>query len=430
MYVKVENTVYEKVKNLSFAPETSVISDSVPVNQFSLDIMTDDNISAGSGIELRDNVDTLWASYWVTYAERIDPFTIRVRAESKISILDRKTMEAKMYSNEPVTDILDSIFSDLGSGSYSLDPAFASATISGFMGHHSKRYRLQLICFVIGAYVKTYFNDHVEILSLDQDAQFVPKEKTFWKPSVTYKDWVTGIRINYFSYHRGTPTTTDEYVTVREGSTDVTYIQTTQEITVTNPDAPITAPPNIVEIDDVQIINSGNVSEVLARLASMYFGRAMADVDVINNAEYMPGQRVITYGVGKQLVMGYIESASFSFGMQARSRLHMTPIEVREAVTLKIKYTWSELGTKLTVMVSEYFLPKDYEYTIENPYIDLPWQKHRYILRPRDEYTTVQLSSDSEIEIPCYDALEEYKGIVTIISVDDFEIDGEEVDIE
>jgi len=108
----------------------------------------------------------------------------------------------------------------------------------------------------------------------------------------------------------------------------------------------------------------------------------------------------------------------------------MTPIEVREAVTLKIKYTWSELGTKLTVMVSEYFLPKDYEYTIENPYIDLPWQKHRYILRPRDEYTTVQLSSDSEIEIPCYDALEEYKGIVTIISVDDFEIDGEEVDIE
>ena len=187
MYVKIGNTEYTTVKNLSFDPETSIISDSVQVNRFSLDIITDDDISAGSDIELRDGVDALWASYWVTYAERIDKFTVRVRAESKISILDRKTMEAKMYSNEPVSDILDDIFSDLGSGSYSLDSAFSSATISGFMGHHSKRYRLQLICFVIGAYVKTYFNDKIEILSLDTNEIFIPKEKTFWNGWISWK---------------------------------------------------------------------------------------------------------------------------------------------------------------------------------------------------------------------------------------------------
>ena len=356
----------------------------------------------------------------------MDVYTLRVRAESKISLLDRKTMAPVMYSNEPVSDILTAIFSDLGNDSYSLDSSFSGVTISGFMAHHSKRYRLQLICFTIGAYVKTFFNDKIEILPLSSDATFIPKNRTFWKPSVSYKDWVTAITVKSFAYQQGTPSSTDEYVTDDNG---VTYIQTSQEVTVTNQNAPVTAPPNIIEVDDVQIINSSNVSAVVTRLAGIYFGRSVADVDVINNAYYAPGERVITYGVGKQLVMGYIESATFQFGVQARSALHITPIEVREAVTLMIKYTWSEIGTKLTVLTEEYLLPKDYEYSIENPYIELDWQNHRYVLRPRDEYTTVELSAYSTIEMPCYAALDDYKNVLSVISVDELTEEDGEVDI-
>jgi hypothetical protein len=237
---------------------------------------------------------------------------------------------------------------------------------------------------------------------------------------------VTAISIRSFSYTHGTPTAGDDYVKDDQG---VTYIQTSQEITVTNPDAPVTAPPNIVEVEDVQIINSANVSAIVAHLASVYFGRTVADVDVINNREYEPGQRLLTYGVGKQLVLGYVESATFSFGVQARSKLHMTPIEVTEAVELTIKYTWSELGTKLTVHQETYLLPKSYQYTIENMYIDLPWQNHRYILRPRDETTTVTLEQDTTIEMPCYAALDEYKNTLTVTSVDEITVSGTEVDI-
>ena len=107
----------------------------------------------------------------------------------------------------------------------------------------------------------------------------------------------------------------------------------------------------------------------------------------------------------------------------------MTPIELREAVTLTIRYTWSELGTKLRVMTEEYLLPKDYEYSIENPYIDLAWQNHRYVLRPRDEYTTVTLSSDSVIEMPCYAALDNYKNVLTVTSVDEVTVSSGEADI-
>lgn len=426
MYVKIGNTDYTEIKNPSFAPETSVVSDCVPVNQFSVDLMTDDVITAGEDAELYDDLNQLWAKYWVTFAERIDKFTVRVRAESKISILDRKTMPATMYSNEPVSNIMAGIFSDLGSSAYSLDASFSSATISGFMGHHSRRYRLQLICFTIGAYVKTFNTDKIEILPLDDTPTYVPKEKTFWKPSVTYKDWVTAISVKAFSYVQGTPERTDEYVTDDNG---VTYIQTATEYTVTNTDAPVTAPPNIMEVADVQIINASNVSAILTRLAAMYFGRTVADVDVINNRDYEPGQRLYTYGVGKQLLLGYVESATFSFGLQARSRLHMTPIEVKEAVELKIQFTWNETGPKLTVLTQTLLLPKSYQYTISNPYIDLPWQKHGYILRPRDETTTVTLTADTTIEIPCYAALDEYQNVLTVISVDEVTVSSGEAEI-
>ena len=427
MKIKIGNTVYTEIKNLSYAPETSIDSDCVPVNQFSADLITDDDITAGSDIELRDDLDQLWAKYWVTFAEHVDQFTVRVRAESKISILDRKTMPATMYSNTPVSDILTGIFSDLGSSSYSLDSSFSGATISGFMPHHSRRYRLQLICFVIGAYVKTFNTDKIEILPLSNQATYVPKEKTFWKPAVTYKDWVTAITVKCFSYQQGTPATGDDYVKDDQG---VTYIQTATEYTITNTDAPVTAPPNIVEIKDVQIINSSNVSAILTRLASTHFGRTVAEVDVINNREYEPGQRLYTYGIGKQLVLGYVESATFSFGVQARSKLHMTPIEVREAVELTLKYTWAESGVKLTVLIEKHLLPKSYQYMIQNQYVELSWQKHRYVLRPQTETTTVTLTTDTVIEIPCYVALDEYNGELSVISVDEVTVSEGEADIE
>ncbi len=426
MKIKIGNKVYTEIKNLSYAPETSIDSDCVPVNQFTADIMTDDVITAGSDIELRDDLDQLWAKYWVTFAEHIDQLTVRVRAESKISILDRKTMPATMYSNTPVSDILTGIFSDLGSSSYSLDSSFSGATISGFMSHHSRRYRLQLICFVIGAYVKTFNTDKIEILPLSNQATYVPKHKTFWKPAVTYKDWVTEIRVTAYSYTQGTPTTTEDYVKDENG---VTYIQTATEYTVTNTDAPVTAPPNIMTVADVQIVNSGNVSAILTRLAMMYFGRAVADVDVINNREYEPGQRLFTYGVGKQLVLGYVESATFSFGLQARSKLHMTPIEVKDAVELTIKYTWAELGPKLTVLIEKHLLPKSYQYTIQNQYVELSWQRHRYVLRPQTETTTVTLTTDTVIEIPCFAALDEFKNELAIISVDEVTVSQGEASI-
>ena len=425
MYVKIGTTEYTQVKNLSFSPETSIISDKVPVNQFDVDIVTDSpGISAGMDIELYDDLDILWARYWVIFAERIDRYTIRVRAESKISLLDRKTMDGTMYTNYPVEDLIDDIFSDFASTEYSLDSSFVGQKINGYMGHHSKRYRLQLVCFVLGAYVKTYFNDKIEILPLDDTDTFIPKNVTFWRPTVTYKDWVTAIKIKTFAYTQGTPTTTDEWVEDQNGDT---YIQTSQEVMLTNPDAPITAPPNIVEISDVQIVNSSNVSGIISRLSEIYFNRIETDLDVINNGEYEPGQRVTVFTSEDTMNVGYIQNETFSFGVQARAKLKVTPAESRDAATLTINYMWVDT----IVGQSVWILPVDYVYSIENPYVDLVLNKHRYVFRPDNETAdgTMVAGGVTDTE-PVQVALDYYDGTLYIISVDDLEQDGSEVDIE
>jgi len=414
MYVVIGSTTYDKIKKLSFAPETSITSDTVPINQFEVDIITDDmTISAGMDISLYDDSDALWAKYWITFAERIDAYTVRVKAESKLAILERKTMEGKMYASYPVSDLIDDIFSDFASTEYYLDSSFANETITGYMGHHSKKYRLQLVCFVLGAYVKTYFNGRIEILPLDDSTEvLIPLNKTFWKPSISYKDWVTSIKLRSYSYTAGTPSTTDKWVE----ADGVTYIQTSQDVALSNPDVPVTAPPNIVSIEDIQIINSNNVSGILSRLANIYFNRVETDLSVINNGEYVPGDKVICYGQDKTLVAGYIASADFSFGLQAKSKIKLTPVEIRESAELKIQYKWDDYILRISV----WLFPVNYNYSIENPYIDLYLNNHRYVFRPINEYATGTVVSGGVVDIQnCAVALDEFQGTVYTISVDE-----------
>lgn len=412
MYVLIGETTYRRVKNISFSPEISVVGSELPINRFQVDIITDDPLSAGSDIQLFDDLDNLWASYWITFAEKVDKYTVRVVGESKLALLDRDTMEAKMYTNYPVPDIINDIFSGFDSSQYSLDLSFNNAVINGYLGHHSKRYRLQLVCFAIGAYVKTYFNDKIEILPLDESETLIPKNKTYWKPSITYKDYVTSIAVTRYAYTQGEPQRTDEYVE----ADGVTYIQTSQVVRLQNPDVPVTAPPNEITVDDVTIINENNVSDIISRLSVLYFKRTSVDADVINNAEYVAGEKVTVQIDEETMATGFIESEDFRFGLQAKSRIHLAPIDIRESAMLEIKYLWDDF----TIGQSEYLLPVDYVYSIQNPYISMTFEKHRYVFRPENEYATgTMIVGGVTDEEECFVALDLYQKVLDVISVDE-----------
>lgn len=417
MKIVINNTTYTAIRNLSFSPETDITGNSLPVNQFFVEIKTTDSIGVGINAYLYDENDDLWAKYWITDSKVVDAGWVKVTAQSIILLLDRFTMPAEMYNSEPIADVLDNIFATIagvypGETIYTLDAGLSSKTISGFCPEQKARDRLLWVLFSIGGYLKTYFNEYAEILELDNTVSNIPEDVTFWKPEIEYGDYVTAVKIRAYSYTQGTPSSTDKWVSP-DGTTY--YIETYQDYTLTNPDIPITVTDNVVSIDKVKIVNSGNVTAILSYLAQYYFKRIEISADVLNFGEYLPGDKC-QVSTGDSLVTGYVQSASFKFGTAKRSTLKLVQSDVVESARLVIDYLYGEILLKTL----SYLLPVGYQYSITNPFIDKVLEDaHRYIFRPINAAASGTMVSGGLTDTEQYDvAIDAYNKVVYIISVD------------
>lgn len=419
---------YTEITNPSFAPSADLAGASIPINEFQVDIHTTDTIEIGGMAELHDDLDNLWAQYWIVYAEHIDPRTMRLRAQSDIGILERITLSATYYEDASITSVLDDTikWSTLGSAipmAYSLDSSFANETITGFCPNQTARERLLWVTFTIGAYVKTFFNRVIEIVPIDFTETLIPMGDTYWKPTVTYNEWVTAIRGHAYSFEVGEPGVTDKYV--QEGLN--TYIVTETTITIQNQNVPEAAPENIVDIEGLYLLNDDNISGVLTRLTAWYFNRTEVDFEAINNGVYIPGDKVIVSIDEENMVSGYIDSATFAFGLQAKARMHLTGVADVEAgrLTILYKYNGKQIGKKV------YTFPIGYSYAIKNKYIDLTKNGHRYIFRPLNENATGTITAKKNTNTQnCDIALDLYKGVLHIISVDGITTEQDETTLE
>lgn len=416
MKITIGNTTYTAIRNLSFEPQTDITSGSLAINQFVVEMQTDDNIGVGINAILYDDQDDVWAKYWITKAERLTGGWVTVTAQSILLLLDRFKLPATMYSAEPVTDVLDAIFANIatvypGETLYTLAASLQSATIDGYCPEQTARERLLWVVFVIGGYVKTYFNTCAEIMPIESNPTQIPDDRTFWKPSIAYSDYVTAVKIKAFTYTQGTPQSVDKWVEV--GGTY--YIQTEQEYTLSNPDVPITVTDNVKEIKNVTIVNSGNVSTILSRLAQYYFKRIEVTADILNDGEYTPGDDCIV-NTGDILVSGYVKSASFTFGTEKKSQIRLVQSDSISADNLTIEYVYdNELLRRV-----QYLFPTGYVYSIVNPYLDLTdGNGVRRIYRPTTASATGTVTSGGVTDQEQMDiAIEAQEQIVYIISVD------------
>ena len=416
MKIVIDGVTYTEIKNLNFAPETDVISTEAVINNFSADIMTDDDIDVGVNAYLYDDLNNLWAKYWLIEAVRKNKQTLSIQAQSILMILDRKTMDVAMYSNASASSIISSIFSGL-SGEYTLDSSFASKTISGYCPKQSARERLQWVCFCMGAYLKTFFSDKILILPVDTSITSVPMDKTFWKPSVTYGDYVTAVQATAYTYTRGTPQNTDKWVQVGQDY----YIQTSQDVILSNPNVPVTANENIVSVSNVTIINSDNVSDILSLLSAYYFKRSEVDAEIINNGDYVPGDKVSVPIDDENIISGFIKNASFTFGLQAKSKIKLIQTDKVESGQLFLVYKYGEaiIGT------NHYYFPIGYNYVIQNPYIDITeggTNYRRTVYLPLAPYASGTITESEVTDEESFDkALIFYynEGILYVLSVDE-----------
>lgn len=437
MKIIINGTAYAGLKNLNFSPETDVFGNSLPINEFRADIITTDDIAMSQWAELRDDLNTLWAKYWIVYAERIDRQTVRIQAQSALRLLERKQMPAVMYEvgTSDIVDILDDIFDGLDV-SYTLTPATPRYAVVGFCPAQSARDRLLWVLLTQQRYVRSFFNDTVEICLINNTtAPLIPMEKTFWKPSITYRDYVTAINVKSYQFVQGTPTPVDKWVTPDD---QTYYIVVETNYRLVNPDVPAGVPDNEISIDGVTLITGEDTaSRVLSHLALYYFKRQDVDLEVINNAAYKPGDRVTVYLDEGQLAVGYIGSVAFAFGNQAKAKLKLSGVEVVEGATLTIRHMYS--GIKLGEQTL--FLPVGYPYEIDNPFYDTWIGANRYVFRPLTAKTTGTLNQDTTVTVNYAIALNAYtavdssaeiatrQNILAITSVSGVAMDAEETDV-
>lgn len=420
MYVTIDQTDYTDLRNLVFAPQTDITGDTIPINEFTVDIVTDDLITMGQYADLYDDNDNLWAHYWITYAERNGAEAMRIQARSTIAMMDGVTLPAVYYEGESLSNVLDNtIVRHAGAGlvatlPYSLSSSFSSTTVTGVCPEQSARERLQWVLFAVGAYVKTFFNNQIEVLPVGQAVTRIPIEATFWKPTVTYRDHVTAIQITGYSAAEGDPGVGDEYVEVG----DTTYILTPQRYTFTNTAAPSTAADNVVKFESVYLVNEDNVGTILARVAGYLFKRTSVQMDAINNGEFIPGDFANAYVDADKMFSGYIESCAYSFGKQSRARMNLIASNAIPTVGLTILYKYGSRQLKKKA----YALPVGFAYNIQNPYIETNDGTHHYVFRPQTEAVTGTITVSTTVTVQYDVALDLYQGTLYIANVDEINV--------
>ena len=428
MKIIIGNETYTKIKNLSFAPEIDLTCESLPINEFYADIYTYDDIGYGKTASLYDDRNKLWAQYWVIEAYETGNGIVRLKAQSKIALLERRTLPPVMYDDEPINSVLGTIFATMGYNAYSLHSSFSGETFTGYCPEQTARDRLLWVITCIGAYVKTFFNSKVEILPLnlpDEDTgQYatnpatIPMRETFWRPQISYKDYVTESTAKYYSYTEGEPETGESYVKIG----DDIYIQTEDDLTIQNPDAPSSAPEKVAKIGDGNtLINFSNVDLIMSRLDWVYTFTEEVELDCINNRSYCPGETVYAYLDETHMILGIIESCDFSFGLQARSKMKIKWLEDIDTGKLTIIRYATDL--KLQIGKEEYRLPLNRTYNTRNPYLDVPIDVHRYVFRPLTPTASGKAtSSGTTIRVNYNIALDrhEQKNTLKVVSVDSF----------
>jgi hypothetical protein len=170
---------------------------------------------------------------------------------------------------------------------------------------------------------------------------------------------------------------------------------------------PAGVPENVVEIEGVTMVSPSSASTILQNLVAYYFNRMEVDLDCIDNGEYIPGDLVIAYTDEDQMVRGYIDQTDFTFGLQAKGRLHLTAAADVEGVLLILHYKWDDVS----IARRGYFLPKDYEYSITTEYLDWTMMGHRYIFRPLTGIVSGTLTENTEVVIQCEVALDHYQDL-------------------
>ena len=415
--IDIESADYQ-ITNLSFSPQVDLTGNSLPVNEYTCDVILPAPIpGALSSATLYDDMDQRWCSFPITKAVNITEKCLRLTCSSWLKRLDDKQLPEVVYVGESAANAIDACFGTVYANDYTIATAIASKTVSGYAPAQTGRERLTWLCFVLGAYVEDIYREDALITEVDDTATLIPIDKTYGgsqRPTVDNGEWVTGLKVTTYTFRQGTQEEWEDDDNSYMFPTP--WIATPQTIELSNPNAPADARANVVELDSIYLINPNNVSDITARLARYWFNPLIVQASVINNRSYKPGDLVQVYTAQDSIALGYIQQAAFAFGKQAMSKLSLIGAEAIEGARLTINYKYN--GNLLSRM--RYYLPVGAAFSISNPYLDMMENGHRIIYRPTTANAEgTMVAGGLTVNVNYEIALDLFEGILHIISVDE-----------
>lgn len=398
LYLEKDRQTFTKLRNLSFVPEVDLLGQTLPVNEFTVDvdIGTLNYISAGQFAKLSDDQNNVWARYWITKIKHISKKIYAVEAKSILFLLDRCSMPAELITDtlaNAINDCLTTLVDSIGPSSdyFDIDSSVASISVSGFCPEQSARERLQSLLMATGTYIKTWNDTKSRVLPAPNFQQkwfrdygeILQANRVFWKPERIEGDNVSSLRFAYYQIddHDNGGRQVEDQNGNKYWALENFFSSTIQTGSV-----------NEVTISGNMMVNFSAQSLVMSNYKRCYIhSNNRVEADIINNGEYWPGD-IITFQYdeeGKNVVFGYIQSVDFSFGNQARSALSIYPSGMVSASILRMDWTYNN-----RVVHSEtLFLPLYYDYSINLSNKQVLTNGHLYVYAPA--VTSIQGRTES-----------------------------------
>lgn len=414
MYVKIGETTYRRISDLSFCPKTNVTGRSLPINEFTVDIYTDDTIDYGATCQLYDDLDQLWAEYECTYKEKLYGGWTRILAKCWLYHLDDITMDPEVYEGVTLGDVVEELAGRV-LHTITVDPELAAIELNGYVPEQTARERLTNLAFVAGGYIKSYNSPDVQLLKIDDEATLIPRGEVVWRPTVEHTDPVAWLHLESYDVIEQTPQQGQQSVEV-DGRTFVLFHT---PVELSNPDAPFEFESNGIQINDLAIINADNADDIMANMAKYAFPAYKAEGECVNNRQYEPGKRVTLPVWEDAAVSGYVERCDFAFGLRAMSKLYLTACQDVAMGALTVLFLWG--STRLGKQV--YSFPVGYSYSVRTRAIDQHMNSHRYVFYPSvgDVYGVMPAGEKTET-VPYNVALDQHKKVLEIRIVDSVEV--------
>lgn len=422
MKIIINNTISEKtytdLKNVNFSPQIDLMGVQSYADTFEVDIYTEDTIKAGWRALLKDDFDYMYADFSITSVEIRDGQMVHIVAQSDLVKLNRKKLPARMYEGTEAIYICNGIVSGTGV-IVSMSGSIAHKTISGYFPKQTARERLEWITFVLQATMNTSYDHGLFIEALDTKERLIPLEKTFYRPSIKYGDYVTAVQITSYSIVQSKQDG-DEEVKDQDG---IIYYLRPNTVSLSNTNVPANVPENIVSISGITIVSPSMASELLTTMAKFNFNRMSVEVDVVNNKQEFLPNRLYKVVIDDDIVAsGHCDSIQYKFGAQIRTTLNLVGVTSAQAQKLIVNYksASSPPGT-VSLAKKEYTFPSGYVYSIDAMWPDVTFGGNRYIFRPeKNRITGTMGEGTTTITILCYTALilHTKTGILEVISVD------------